>query len=399
MGTLWLARAPAWRPLAPRYTQGAASRYLSTQRTSATGRTISSVASPSPLPERVSPQTLKDRQPKPDAFASHRVTYKGGLSRSKGRSLFGRVMGRWRGTTIDLNFDFRSWHRHEEASRHVRLWAEALFLSQTLWRQLNSDLIIVGGVASAIVAYNSHILHEALNASPALVYEVASKNILQVTMLPGMVALPTQPFALSSLALGLLVTFRTQACHGRYVEARILWGTLVNVSRDLASRILCTVPPTSPANCALREKGMRLIRTFPRTVKYHLTVDGFNEEIDIEGCSPADTLEKTDVYLGDELSFIWNEKDAFGPAGPPPTTSPAGVPVDIDFPNRLLRVSVRSRPLWVIQELGDVISEIQKTGAAGAIEVTILNNRVLEYNNVLGAMERIMRTPIYTPYR
>lgn len=359
---------------------------------------ISSVASPSPLPERVTPEVLKKRQPQPDAWKDTRVTYRGGLYRSKGRTLFGMLMGRWRGTTIDLNFDFRRWHQHEEASRHVRLWMESLFVSQTLRRLIFPDLTIVAGVSAGIVAYNHNIITQAAEQSAEIAAQAASQTALNVLMLPGMIALPTEPFALSGFALGLLVTFRTQSCHGRYVEARILWGTLVNVSRDIASRILCTVPPTSPENCALREKGMRLIRTFPRTIKYHLTVDGFNDEIDIKGCSEVDILDKKDACLRDELMFIWNEKDAFGPAGPPPGSDPSAVAPDVDFPARLLRKRVRSRPLWVIQELGEVTSQIRKSGAAGAIEVTILDNRILEYNNVLGAMERIMRTPIYTPY-
>jgi hypothetical protein len=86
-------------------------------------RLISSVASPSPLPERVSPQALKERQPKPDSWKDSRVTYRGGLYRSKGRSFFGLIMGRWRGTTIDLNHGAR---RISGARFRTRLQAACL---------------------------------------------------------------------------------------------------------------------------------------------------------------------------------------------------------------------------------------------------------------------------------
>lgn len=40
------------------------------------------------------------------------------------------------------------------------------------------------------------------------------------------------------MALGLLVTFRTNTAHNRYVEARVLWGTGINVCRDISSVLL-----------------------------------------------------------------------------------------------------------------------------------------------------------------
>jgi len=359
-------------------------------------RRVSSVASPSPVPPQVTPDALKARQPKPDAWKDSRVTYRGGLYRSKGRSWVGILMGRWRGTTIDLNHDFRLWHRHEEAARHVRLWAESFFLSQTLHRAAFPDLALVGAIAAAVVSWNQHVLHAAFAADPAGAAAAVSAAGGAVALLPGMAALPAEPFALSSFALGLLVNFRVQECHGRYVEARMLWGDLVNVSRDLASRVLHTLKPTTAVDCAERERAVRLVRTFPRTVKYHLSVDGFNEDVDIRGCSDADVLGAKDARLRDELAVIWTEEEAYGPAGAPPGAE--GPKPDTNFADRLLREEVRSRPLWVIQELGEVVSRARARGSAGPVEASILDNRILAYNNVLGAMERIMRTPIYRSY-
>lgn len=53
-----------------------------------------------------SAEAVRRRQPEPDSPRGARVTYRGGISRSKGSELVGGFLqGRWRGTTIDLNFD------------------------------------------------------------------------------------------------------------------------------------------------------------------------------------------------------------------------------------------------------------------------------------------------------
>lgn len=44
-----------------------------------------------------------------------------------------------------------------------------------------------------------------------------------------------------TLVLGLLLVFRTNAAYDRWWEARVLWGTLVNASRNLAAK-LATLP-------------------------------------------------------------------------------------------------------------------------------------------------------------
>lgn len=43
-----------------------------------------------------------------------------------------------------------------------------------------------------------------------------------------------QPFSMITLALSLLLVFKTNSSYGRFWEARTLWGQLINISRDLA---------------------------------------------------------------------------------------------------------------------------------------------------------------------
>merc|ERR1711879_1008290 len=89
-------------------------------------------------------------------------------------------------------------------------------------------------------------------------------------------------FTLTSVALGLLVTFKTQTCYTRFTEGRALWGKLIQQSRCLASRILTRVPDQGPQTSQARMKALKLVRTLPITLKYHLTEDGCNPHIEIQ---------------------------------------------------------------------------------------------------------------------
>jgi putative membrane protein len=50
--------------------------------------------------------------------------------------------------------------------------------------------------------------------------------------------LPTVPVAIVGGALGIFVSFRTNAAYARWWEGRQLWGRLINTSRTLASQVL-----------------------------------------------------------------------------------------------------------------------------------------------------------------
>lgn len=49
--------------------------------------------------------------------------------------------------------------------------------------------------------------------------------------------IPSWPLAVVGSAIGIFVSFRSQAAYGRWWEGRILWGRLVNVSRVFASQL------------------------------------------------------------------------------------------------------------------------------------------------------------------
>ncbi|CAE8609423.1 unnamed protein product, partial [Polarella glacialis] len=165
----------------------------------------------------------------------------------------------FRGLSIDVNYDFRRWKKHQRAGRHFMLWTPRNILrSDNIRRLLFPDLAFIGATSSLLCYYNT---------------SVASEMIL---------SLPFECFTVTSMALGLLATFKTQASYARFNEGRSLWGTLINESRALTSRILTRVHCQTGRGMKVwngQQHAAKLVRTFPLTLKYHLTEDGCNPHI------------------------------------------------------------------------------------------------------------------------
>lgn len=54
-------------------------------------------------------------------------------------------------------------------------------------------------------------------------------------------ALPSLPLTVTGAALGIFVSFRTNACYARWWEGRQLWGRLINSARHLASQAVAAL--------------------------------------------------------------------------------------------------------------------------------------------------------------
>ncbi len=81
------------------------------------------------------------------------------------------------------------------------------------------------------------------------------------------IAIPSMPMTLVSTALGLLLVFRTNASYSRFVEARTIWGNIINSSRALIRLTSVHIKPTVP-NLAEQMRGM--ILAFPRALVPHV---------------------------------------------------------------------------------------------------------------------------------
>jgi len=210
---------------------------------------------------------------------------------------------------------------------------------------------------------------------------------------PGMIFLQdAQPFTLTSLALGMMLTFRTQNCNARYTEARALWGAMNNESRAFSSRILALSGAEThhPDAVVAATHAVKLIMTFPRTLKYHVTVAGFCPDIHIDSeTTDAEITAAKTVALRHELASLWDYDN----------------PAERAFVDRVLSDSVAgNRPLHVLQELTELTSRVfSKPRADGGLGLDPVHTNeiyrsITRFHDVLGACERIYRTPIYTGY-
>lgn len=200
-----------------------------------------------------------------------------------------------------------------------------------------------------------------------------------------MITLPAMPFTLSAVALGLLVTFRTQAGHARYVDARKDWGAIINVTRNLASRCLTRFSRSEDQRYAVR-----LIQTFPIALKYHLTEDGWSRDIKIENGMTGAEIEqiKSDAMRAELQSGVWSVEQERGPTD---ERSRA-------FVDALMSPSVSNRPLFALHALAHLNSDLANENDLDSIASTAIDDRILDLTNALGSCERILRTPIYTSY-
>ncbi|CAK0748372.1 hypothetical protein CVIRNUC_001834 [Coccomyxa viridis] len=76
-----------------------------------------------------------------------------------------------------------------------------------------------------------------------------------------------QPFSLTSFALALLITFRTNSCYARWWEARTIWGRIVNQTRNLARQSTAWFPEEDEA---LLEQFNRWVQALGFILKCHL---------------------------------------------------------------------------------------------------------------------------------
>ena len=308
-----------------------------------------------------------------------------------GRSFFmseweiGTLKSLWTRRNIDLNFSFNDWERHESPTRHFRhLSLGEMWRSSTFRRMLFPDLFAVAATSSFVTYWNLESLDDYKYSAHDV--DVAG-NIIELHQ--SMMTLPTIPFTISAFALGLLVTFRTQSGNARYVRARQDWGAMINVCRDLVSRVTNRYPKGDAQSFAVK-----LVATFPYTVMYHLTKDGANTNLDLRG--------KTDVEIeelkSDSLRQLLTQKIWINPNER-----------DLAFIDGLLAQDVKNRPLFCLNELRRTnvqagTDAIQTSGTD--IRLTIgdpvvssgLDDRILDLMNALGSCERILRTPIYTSY-
>lgn len=93
------------------------------------------------------------------------------------------------------------------------------------------------------------------------------------------VALPTLASLIPNIVLGLLLVFRTNTAYERFWEGRKLWGTIVNMTRNLSRHIWIVVPVNQPQDREGKVEALKLLVAFAIATKHHLRQETLGAEV------------------------------------------------------------------------------------------------------------------------
>lgn len=151
-----------------------------------------------------------------------------------------------------------------------------------------------------------------------------------------------------NIILTLLLVFRTNTAHDRFWEGRKLWGSLVNVIRNLARDIWIIIKEKSPEDRQDKEATLLLIAAFAIAMKLHLRGKPVNEELEL---------------LMSESQYLQLQQ-------------------------------VNHPPLQIAFWIGDYLQQQHDYRCLDIYQLTALNKLVGELVNILGGCERILKTPL-----
>mmetsp|Transcript_51202 Transcript_51202/g.169621 ORF Transcript_51202/g.169621 Transcript_51202/m.169621 type:complete len:384 (-) Transcript_51202:358-1509(-) len=262
--------------------------------------------------------------------------------------------------TRDQNFDHGKWGMHKDPKRHIRHFVTWGYSAATQ-RILFPDIALIFSSSAALCTYNCF------------------------AELP--LYMPPEPIVLPSVALGLLVTFRTNTTVSRYNEARCLWGEIVNTSRDITRIALQWLPQSKDDKFgkAQAAKVCRMTKAFNIVLKYHLTIDGGNPDDRVSRTDP-ELPTKVKKELRKELSMV-----CFSPSDPVQARELEDC------------LSSSHRPLWTIQQMCNASHAGIWARCGDRPDRAIRDGQLLERHfqrlcGAMGACERIHRTPIPTAF-
>ena len=93
------------------------------------------------------------------------------------------------------------------------------------------------------------------------------------------VAMPTLASLIPNIVLGLLLVFRTNTAYERFWEGRKCWGTLINTVRNLARQMLLAIAVTTPEARHEKIVVLRMLVAFSVAMKLHLRHEPINDEL------------------------------------------------------------------------------------------------------------------------
>lgn len=180
--------------------------------------------------------------------------------------------------------------------------------------------------------------------------------------------IPANGHAVLGVALSILLVFRTNTAYDRWWEGRKLWGQLVNDSRNLAVKIRCFVD----ADNEEKRRVGDLIISFSFLLKEHLR--GVIEVV-------------TEQKLASKAMDLEMAKKSFVAIEQVPGLGKSYEPKHL--------------PLFIIAQIYDRLAQWKKNGQVTGFDALMLDESAHQLSNILGACERIRKTPLsrsYTSY-
>ncbi|MGB3310988.1 MAG: bestrophin family ion channel [Nodosilinea sp.] len=155
-----------------------------------------------------------------------------------------------------------------------------------------------------------------------------------------------------SLVLGLLLVFRTNTSYERFWEGRKLWGSVVNLTRNLSRQMWVAIATPQPADHEAKVAAVHLLPAFAVAMKLHLRGE-------------APSAELASLLTADQFANLR------------PMNSP---PLEIAF--------------W----LADYLQTQQAQGTLNLYQLTYCLETLDGLVDALGGCERILRTPVPVAY-
>ena len=155
-----------------------------------------------------------------------------------------------------------------------------------------------------------------------------------------------------SIVLGLLLVFRTNTAYERFWEGRKAWGNIVNNIRNLSRLIWVAIIEIDPLHRYEKEEILRLLVAFAIATKLHLRSQRVDDKL-AEFVSPLQ-LSKLEI--------------------------------------------MNNPPLEIIFWISDYLQAKQEQGQIGLYQMNELQSILNSMVDMLGACERILRTPIPLAY-
>ncbi|KXZ52386.1 hypothetical protein GPECTOR_9g430 [Gonium pectorale] len=226
-------------------------------------------------------------------------------------------------------YDFPQWQEHRS---QFRLMKRLFTIPQShVIQNALPSISWVGVVSTALTLYmtahDQHILPEGF---PSLVPNASCSAFISNT----------------SVALSLLLVFRTNSSYGRWDEARKMWGGLLNRSRDIMRQgATCFPDDQVEAKKALA----RWVVAFARALRIH-----FQPEVTIES-------ELKNILTPAELEML---------------------------------AKSQHRPVRAIHAISQIIQSVPMS----SIHQMQMSNNLTFFHDVLGGCERLLRAPIPVSY-